>query len=171
MNGKKNVENVDSNFDNQLIGADQASATGSLDERLQTPAQMALRQVVKALPEDMPSLAWRSVLNERLVAATAARRARQRRWLFGGSSFAGLALAAGLAFVVFLPKHPVEPAANPNSGNVVRNSNNPVTAPSLEDQLLASHNDSVTSQDVVGAGLTSQEVQSSDDDSEGQPTS
>jgi hypothetical protein len=169
MNGKNKLENLKKNL---KLGAEESANRndegGSMDERLNSAGQMAIRQVVKALPEEMPSLAWRSALNERLAASTAARHARRRRWLFGGSSFAGLALAAGLALVVFMPRH-VEPSAGPSTTPVASRGGS--QSGPLLDELLASHNDSVTSQDVVGAGLTSQEVQSAEDDSEAQPTS
>jgi hypothetical protein len=129
----------------------------SIDELLATDAQQMVMRTVKALPEDVPSMAWRGVLNERLAAKAVKSRSRRRIWWLVSPSF-GLVAAAVVCFTVFVPHHaPIQ---------------NPVDPPavSLEDQLFASHSDSVTSQDVVGSGLKSQEVQQTTEDANSEDT-
>ncbi|MHB8635809.1 MAG: hypothetical protein ACYC96_04980 [Fimbriimonadaceae bacterium] len=133
----------------------------SIDELLASEAQQMVMLTVRALPEDVPSMAWRGALNGRLAEQVARQRSRRRLWWVVSPSF-GVAVAAVVCVAVFLPGH--KPAGR-----------QPVVPPalSLEDQLFASHRDSVTTQDVVGSSLSSQEVQQSADDSgsEGKPTS
>lgn len=141
--------------------------TGSLDELLNSAGQLQMREAVRALPEDVPSLAWRSQLGARLMEQAKASRSRRRLWFVLSPSLGGLA-AACLFVGIFVTRHQMPPV--PVTPPQVAQSQ---AGPSLEDQLVASHVDSDTSQDVVGSGLNSQEVQSTSDsvDSESQPSS
>lgn len=130
----------------------------SIDELLASEAQQMVMRTVRAMPEDVPSMAWRGALNARLAQKSARTRSRRRMWWVVSPSF-GLVAAAAICFVVFMPTHNAQPIPLPNP---------PVV--SLEDQLFASHSDSVTTQDVVGSGLSSQEVQQSTDDSNSEDT-
>ncbi len=66
-----------------------------LDQQLNADGQQAVRQVVRELPEESMSMAWRSDLNERLLQMTPAKR---KRWhLLDWRP----ALGVGLAVVAF----------------------------------------------------------------------
>ena len=129
-----------------------------IDELLASEAQQMVMRTVRAMPEDVPSMAWRGALNSRLAEKAARARSRRRMWWVVSPSF-GVVATAVLFVTVFMPPHPHAPIP-------------PQLAPavSLEDQLFASHSDSVTSQDVVGSGLSSHEVQQSTDDANSEDT-
>ena len=130
----------------------------SIDELLASEAQQMVMRTVRAMPEDVPSMAWRGALNARLVEKSARTRSRRRMWWVVSPSF-GVVAAAAICFAVFVPGHrPVMPLTNDKP------------AVTLEDQLFASHSDSVTTQDVVGSGLSSQEVQQTSDDAVSEDT-
>lgn len=94
-----------------------------LDEGL--AAQDPLRSTVAGLPDDEPSMAWRSALNERLLAATPKpRRTFLGRWMAPASGFAAGLAVAGLAWWMNTTG---EPQALPPSGA------------SFEAQLLQAH--------------------------------
>lgn len=128
----------------------------SIDELLELESQQMMTRLVRALPEEVPSMAWRSELNAKLAEKAKAARSRRRVWWVVSPSF-GVVAAAAICFAVFMPaRHIAGPGTQPA----------PIAAAqSLEDQLFASHNESTTSQDVVGSGLSSAEVQQSSDDS------
>src|SRR5690349_17852521 len=86
------------------------SSKPSIDELLDSEAQQIVMRTVKALPEDVPSMAWRGDLNERLIATAARTRARRRIWWVISPSF-GLAAAAVICFTVFMPhRAPIGPS-------------------------------------------------------------
>jgi hypothetical protein len=72
-------------------------------------ASEAVVPLVKAVPEDVPSMAWRSALNERLREESL-QIERKRRWYawLPGRSWTGnglaVAMAAAIAFVVLIPR-------------------------------------------------------------------
>jgi hypothetical protein len=108
------------------------------ERRLESEAQRQAAEWVRGLPdEDVPSLAWRSALNES-VRVEAERRARKRFRLALLRPALGLAAAASLAFVLFAPR-PVPRSAPVGSR--------------LEAGLIALHEDSVRTADIVGAGV------------------
>lgn len=107
-------------------------------------------------------MAWRGSLNAKLAAEAARRRSRRRLWLVVSPSF-GLAAAAAICFAVLMPGHRTAGSVPPKQTMSAQSS-------SLEDQLFASHSDSVTSQDVVGSGLSTAEVQQSNEDSGAEDT-
>jgi len=109
-----------------------------IDEGLERLADVG--QVVKALPEDMPSMAWRSSLNERLreVAPPTRRPKRRFAWL-GGVSLAG---AAALAILMVN-----RPGEIKNHAVVNRDTG-------LEAAIIAAHEESVGAYEVTTAGMT-----------------
>ena len=108
------------------------------DERLWSDAQRQAAEWVRGLPEETPGMAWRAGLNEK-VRAEAARRSR-RRWNWSLARPAlGLVAAATLAVMVFVPR-PTAPHLEPAGGR-------------LEAGLVALHDDSVRTDDIVGTGL------------------
>lgn len=125
----------------------------NIDEKLSRPDQEMVRASVKALPEEMPSMAWRSQLNEKILQTAKKQRSRQRLWWIFTPSI-GFAAAAALTFVMlFHPpvKHVTLPPAQP-----------PV-ASSLEDSLVGIAADSTVSDDVTGSGMHLRDVSSADD--------
>jgi hypothetical protein len=108
------------------------------ERRLESEAQRQAAEWVRALPlEDVPSLAWRSALNES-VRVEAERKAKRRWRLTLLRPALGLAATASLALVLFAP-HPAPKSAP--------------TASRLEAGLLALHEDSVRTAEIVGAGV------------------
>lgn len=108
------------------------------ERRLESESQRQAAEWVRALPdEDVPSLAWRSALNES-VRGEADRRARKRWRLTLLRPALGLAAAASLALVLFVPRPSPKPA--------------PVGS-RLEAGLIALHEDSVRTADIVGSGV------------------
>ncbi|RYG22427.1 hypothetical protein EON82_17110 [bacterium] len=115
------------------------------ERRLDSEAQRQAAEWVRALPQDdVPSLAWRSALNES-IRAEAERKAR-KRWRFTLlRPTLGLAAAASLALVLFAPR------STPKSVPV---------ASRLEASLLALHEESVRTADIVGTGVRPSEAPS-----------
>lgn len=101
--------------------------------------QQALRSLVKGLPEDSLSMAWRSALNERLVQEAAVRKRRARIGLFLRPAL-GLGLACTLAVLVMF--HPSKPSVAAPSGDA------------LEAALVTTHRQSTYAWDVAGVGLS-----------------
>jgi hypothetical protein len=119
-----------------------------MDERLQSASQQAMRSVVKALPDDTLSMAWRSGLNERLVAESAQRQRRQRISWFLRPAL-GFGLAGALAMVAFFHSSTqtskVQPLARNSSGR-------------LEAALVNTHSQVTLAMDVAGVGVTPAEA-------------
>lgn len=111
------------------------------DAQLATSAQIAMRDVVRALPEESLSMAWRSGLNEALL-AEGAKRQRRRRFLWLFRPAAGLAMAGALAAVFVI-----------RTSTVVDPAPKPTTTPSLEAELLSAHNQVSQYADVAGSGV------------------
>ncbi|MBV6458876.1 MAG: hypothetical protein HONBIEJF_02015 [Fimbriimonadaceae bacterium] len=109
-----------------------------IDEGLERLAGVG--EVVKALPEDVPSMAWRSTLNERLRdAATPNRKPRRLlAWLSGAS------LAGAAALAIFIVNRPEAIGDKPNlSGES-----------GLEAAIIAAHEESVGAYEVTTAGMS-----------------
>jgi len=116
------------------------------ERRLESDAQRQAAEWVRGLPEDdVPSLAWRSALNES-VRVEAEHRTRRRWRLTLLRPALGLAAAASLALVLFAPR------PTPKSAPV---------GSRLEAGLIALHEDSVRTADIVGAGVRPYEVPAS----------
>lgn len=96
--------------------AREARLTAAEERQLENElaAQEAIRQTVANLHDDEPSMAWRSALNERLLAVSPKpKRATWSRWLAPASGFvAGLAVA-GMAWWMTTTRQPqvVAPAS------------------------------------------------------------
>jgi hypothetical protein len=113
------------------------------DEQLGSPGQEQIREVVRSLPDEAPSLAWRSALNTALLKEAAKRRRRAAlAWVWKPS--AGLALAAGLALVFVARMPQPEPIPATDSG--------------IERALVNSYLNSKTSWELTGDGVTANEA-------------
>ena len=113
-----------------------------IDERLGGEGQRQAAEWVRGLPEETPSMAWRAALNEKVRAEAAHRTRVRRRWTFARPVF-GLALASALALVLFMP-HPTAIAT-------------PKPSSRIEEGLVALHEESVETADIVGSGLAPSE--------------
>jgi hypothetical protein len=111
----------------------------NLDQKLNTPGQQAVREVVRSLPEETVSLAWRSSLNEELL-----KMAKPRRpwYTLMWRPAVALAFAGALATVALLRTPEVAPNRD------VR----------MEAALLAAHEQATALTEVTGSGLTPVEV-------------
>ena len=114
-----------------------------LDEELNSPAQIRVREVVRALPEETLSLTWRSELNTRLRAEVVR---RKKLDIFGWvwKPTAGLALAGALAVAVFF--HPV--AVSSSGGD-------------LEKAMVNHYVDSTADREAAVDGVTPNEARDS----------
>lgn len=113
-----------------------------LDELLSSTAQQAVRDVVRELPEESLSLAWRSQLNERLIQVQPKSRLRtrfERAWI----PAVGLALAGCLAMVVTLRNPAVQTQQAPRD---------------IEASLVRSYAERTTMEDLATDGLSIHEV-------------
>lgn len=114
------------------------------DEQLNDPAQRAVQNFVRDLPEDSLSMAWRSGLNEKLIAESQ-RYQKRSRWLLIMRPIAGFALAGCLAVVLMVRSGSLDPRAGTNSGATGRSS--------IEAQLLDTHEQVDQYAEVAGTGL------------------
>lgn len=115
-----------------------------IDARLNGAGQEAMRNLVRELPEDSLSMAWRSSLNERILAEEKAK-ARKSRWTWALRPAFGLACAGALAFV-FVFHAPMS------------RSRATAAKPSIESELLTAHAQSSVFADVAEAGLRPSEA-------------
>ena len=115
----------------------------NIDERLSSESQIAMSNVVKSLPDDSLSMAWRSQLNERVLADHARFERKRRFWVFARPAMAAVA-AASLA-VVFIRRTPTPSVVQRPAGSV-------------EQTLIQAHVDTSQGMDVAGIGLTPDEV-------------
>lgn len=116
----------------------------NMDAKLATPSQEAMRQVVQSLPDETVSLAWRSALNEKVLAAAKVQHKRRVLYWFLRPA-AGLALAGAMAAVVLFrqPTPTSRPAASTYG---------------VEAALIAAHDDATRYNDITGSGLSPVEV-------------
>jgi hypothetical protein len=78
--------------------------------KLSSSSQMAIQEIVRGLPEDSLSMAWRSQLNERLRAEAVVARPK-RRFTWFALPAVGLSAAAAFAFIaVFHTPTQTEPS-------------------------------------------------------------
>lgn len=112
-----------------------------LNAALTSPGLEQMRDAVRALPEEVPSLVWQSRLNERLAqeAAGRRRRARAQWWRRGSLATVGLAAAMGLWLIAHPPTSPVGA-----SGTMAQ-------AKSVEQVLVTIHRETASSMDVSNA--------------------
>ncbi len=114
------------------------SEMNNIDECLESEGQEAMRQLVKAMPEDSLSMAWRSSLNEKiLVSAT---KQKRRRWFLNAMiPSAGVTVACGLALLVMART----PSPTAVSGRNFE----------MEKSMVSAHRMADVSTDLSGAGL------------------
>lgn len=98
------------------------------DEQLEGPEQQGIRNLVATLPDDEPSMAWRSQLNDRLRALPS--QARRKWWELAWKPTVGLALAGSLAVLVF-----VKPSSAPTLEST--------PSVSVADAMIAAHREAV----------------------------
>jgi hypothetical protein len=117
----------------------------NLDSKLASAGQQAIQQIVHQLPEDTLSMAWRSSLNERLL-ADAATAKRRLRFTWFAMPTAGIAVAAALAVGVFLH-------APSGSNEAVTGSHTTLASSgSVERGLLDAYRQESESREIVGSG-------------------
>ncbi len=102
----------------------------------------SLGKMVQSLPDDVPSMAWRSALNEKLLAASPRRRPSVWRW----PSLIALGAAAALTSIFFLSRPPEILAPEQSMGP--------------EAMLVAEHRESVAALEVSSVGLGMEESKS-----------
>jgi len=117
-----------------------------MDEKLESVSQQAMRSVVKGMPEDALSMAWRSSLNEKLLLEAATKQKRRRiNWFLRPAL--GLGLACTLAVVMVFHGQggaaKFRPAAGSNG---------------LEAALVNVHQQSTLASEVAGVGLSPVEM-------------
>lgn len=115
-----------------------AEEMGVDDAQLNSSGQVAVRNLVRALPEETVSMAWRSSLNEQLL-TLAAKKQKKRRLLWFATPTLGVSLVTGLAFVLMFhpaPHHPIN-----------------VQDRGIESAILNDHHSSTLSNEVSTAGL------------------
>jgi len=114
-----------------------------MDQRLESPESQKVARAVGNLPNDEPSLAWRSQLNAKLTAASAKQKkkvVRFRIWSYStGVSLS--AIACAVLFFAILP------------GKLT--SSKPASEETIEGQMLAAHNSAARSADIAGEGFSS----------------
>lgn len=120
-----------------LTGPDEAR----LDEALANQTISGL--LMKALPEEQPSMAWRSLLNERILAIAAASK-RRSRWLSIWRPAIGLGLAGALAVVFMVNRPSQRPVDHPRAR--------------VESGLVEAHQMSVEATEIAGPGLAQHEA-------------
>jgi len=102
-----------------------------LDVLLDSASQLQVAEWVGSLPEDSPSLEWRSRLNERLMTEAKTPRRPRRFFVWAGST--GLVVAAAIAGVVVFWTPSAEVPSAPAS---------------VEAQLVAAHLECASSVDM-----------------------
>ena len=115
------------------------------DEMLE--AQGHLKNLVSGLKDDSLSMAWRSELNLKLLAAADKKKkaVRFRRWATWGSSL-GLATVAGsFAFMVVQPVTPVRGSVSDGNG--------------FAREFVQVHNESTVLASVSGTGINQRETE------------
>jgi len=113
---------------------------------LESESQGAVRRIVKSLPEDTPSLHWRSSLNERILALGPVKK---------GLTSLGIALRAlaGAGLVGALALSVVFWQARTDSGATAKAAD----GKSLAATLITEHRDSVESGEIAGPGISGNE--------------
>jgi hypothetical protein len=116
-----------------------------LDRALASAPQVAIRDAVGGLREDTVSMAWRSVLNEKLVAKVQATQRRRRfTWIVSPALGLGLAGAIAAALLVNSP--------------ATKEYRSPAYTPQIEESLVATYQDAMRYTDITGVGLNPDEA-------------
>ncbi len=122
------------------------------DSKLESTQQQAIASLVKKLPEENLSMAWRSSLNER-IRAEADKKRKQRRTRIVWSSSLGFGMAGAILLMVMVPN-----AIRPTS-DVLPSSNKTEV---LESSLYALHQESVVLGGVSSTGVAYRRTQEFD---------
>lgn len=124
-------------------------AGSSLDEELGSDSMKKVAELIKGLPEDQPSMAWRSRLSSAIMleAATKRKKKLQITWARTGL---GLAVAMCCTFVIVLN------VAHRPSNSLKELS--PSASQSFEAALVQVHEDTSTTRDVTGNGLSAADL-------------
>jgi hypothetical protein len=128
-----------------------AEDKGVDDSQLNSASQMAVRNLVRALPEETVSMAWRSSLNEQLH-TLAVKKQKKRRLLWFATPTVGISLVTALAFVLMFQPAPHHPISVPDRG--------------IESAILSDHHSSTLSNEVSTAGLNFNEASSDANDAD-----
>lgn len=117
----------------------------NIDEMLARQEKSGVQLWAKSMEDDSVSMAWRSDLNSKLIAANASRvkKTKQIRWMWGGSLATGLAAITVLSILMPGTKVPA-------------NSHSKSTA--LVSEMVATHQESSTLTDVSGTGAVDRET-------------
>lgn len=127
--------------------------SNDIDEKLASASQQTMSQLVHSLPDDQPSMQWRSELNERLLVVAK----KKKRWAFTAvwlRPAVGLSVASALALLLVMEL----PGTKPN-----------LPRPPVETALLVAHDEAFKYSDVSGIGLTPHEVHAQPAVAEGTP--
>ncbi len=112
-----------------------------LDELLKSEPQLAMAHAVRQLPEDEPSLVWRSETNHKILEAGIRQRQPRSPWVW--RSALGLGLAGALAAVTLLSGPATIPsAAEPHD---------------VEARIMRAHREALNARLVADRGLLVQE--------------
>lgn len=136
---RKNARDWEAEVRNRLGDA-------GLDEALESRAQSMVARMVRSLPEEAPSMAWRGALDARL--AKEGRRSERKarlRWIFAPAG--GLALAGALAMALLYRGG--GPEGEPGY---------------LEAKIVAAHREAVLGRATAGRGLVVHEARPTDAD-------
>lgn len=117
-----------------------------LDIALRSKPQTRIASMVKSLPCEEPSMAWRSRLNEGIVRQRGRIQVQNKlKWMF--APVAGLGLAGLFAVLILTPQRLLMPGAK---------------SVAIERSILDDHRDAVISRAVAGRGLVAQEARPTD---------
>jgi hypothetical protein len=128
-----------------------AEDKGVEEAQLNNAGQLAIRNLVRSLPEEPVSMAWRSSLNEQLL-VMAAKKQKRRKLLWFATPTLGISMVTALAFVLMI--HPTNRPAIvlPDRG--------------IESAILSDHHSSTLSNEVSTAGLNLNEATAYADESD-----
>jgi hypothetical protein len=117
-----------------------------LDALLQSEAQQMMAGLVRAAPEDVVSLQWRSALNEKLLALEPVRR-KASLLIVGFRALAGVGLASLLCLAIVLKKQDEVPPLALHNPDVDMAS------------LIREHRQDVASSEIAGPGIVDGEAE------------
>lgn len=119
-----------------------------LSRLLQSEPNEVIRNIVKALPDDMPSMRWRSSLNEKILAMGPVKK-RISAAVIALRTFAGVGLACALGLGLFLAQSKPAPVKGSTGSEQ-----------ELARALISQHRDSVETDEITGAGISGGEQDS-----------
>lgn len=118
-----------------------------VDAALDNEGQKSVAKLIKDLPEDTVSLAWRSQLNEKLLKCAVAKKRPVPIWLWGSLGSAAVAGCLGVVLTLQF-------IATPQTSNVS----------GIESSIVSAHRNSVALAEVSGSGLNFDEVTAPNDE-------